>query len=278
MMTNNPTPPPLAPTSKKAKRRTCEQQRLAAEETRRNEANRKRNLPAKQRSKKIQDQMKDLDDLDARKKNRGGSIDKETVDISTTTMKKSERGLAPDATRNPEREMQAATVKDPNATSTSETPLPQHEEGDDDDDDFVSPHPLLNEAHTTKGAAHKEAHSDNKPTGAKLKTMAEFDAEAKGAAGRKKYESQSVGKSNFIREQRLSEEAHDAYYFDIDEEHKKILDEERYAKHCLRLRADYSDKDFIERILALLQKRDWKISNEACEAQLNKELGIKKRY
>lgn len=130
--------------------------------------------------------------------------------------------------------MKATTGKDPNATYTAESALPQHEEDnyDDDDDVVVTSCPVLKEVRTTKGASHKEAHLGKKPTVTKSKTVEELDTEAKRAAARKEYESQGVEKAKAICEQRLVEEIHDAYYFDGDKEYEKCLSKECFAEHC----------------------------------------------
>lgn len=57
--------------------------------------------------------------------------------------------------------------------------------------------------------------------------MAELKAEAKKAAWRKEYESQGVGKAEVVHDQRLIEETHDAYYFDIYKAYELSLDNER---------------------------------------------------
>lgn len=192
-----------------------------------------------------------MDDLTARRKKRGGGLDKEATGVSTTTEKTSEEGLGPDTTRNIDKEMKATTGKDMNVTSTTETPLPQNEE-DDDDEDVVTSCPILEEARTTKSASHMKARSGKKPTVTKSKTMPELDAEAKRAAARKKDESQGVRKTEAIRKQRLAEEAHDTYLFDDDEEYEKYLYKERFAEHFFQLRAGYPEKELMEKLLVLL--------------------------
>lgn len=173
--------------------------------------------------------------------------------------------------------MKAATGKERTATSTAEAPLPQPEDGDnDDEDDVITPSPELKEERKAICKSHKEAHSGNKPTGTKLKTMAELDAEEKRAAERKKDESQGVGKAEAILEQRLAEETHDAYYLDINKEYEKSFDKERYAEQCFRLRADKPYKNFTERFNYFLWQRERKITNESYDAQLNKEMRINK--
>lgn len=84
----------------------------------------------------------------------------------------------------------------------------------------------------------------------------------------KEYESQGVVKADSICEQRLSEEMHDAYYFDIDEKCDKCLCKERYADHCFGMRANYraTEKAHLEDLEGSLR------------LATKKELRIKKRY
>lgn len=68
------------------------------------------------------------------------------------------------------------------------------------------------------------------------------------------------------------------YHVDKDDEYENRLNKKRFDEQVFLLRDGNPDKDYVERILVLLWKRDWKLSNEVYDAQLNKEFRIKKRY
>lgn len=81
-------------------------------------------------------------------------------------------------------------------------------------------------------------------------------------------------KAEEIRKQRRFEEKHEAYSKDLDKEEKERIDQERYAKQCFRLRADYRAINFNEKFFELLWKRDWVVTCEGYYAQINKELAL----
>lgn len=103
------------------------------------------------------------------------------------------------------------------------------------------------------------------------------DEEAKQSYVRNEYESQRIVKTEGSREQRLGEE--DLYVYhdakkerDDDLNYANRLYKERFKEQCFLLRGTTRTKIYVKMLLALPRKRDWKLSDEAYDAYLNKEL------